>query len=117
MFCCKSKMKWSWDKQSGKGKVKVLICLPPRFVSCRNPAILNTSYTMNQDLPAVVPKQVTAWYHYHEEIYSVTFLWPLSGTDFHRIIFLPQTVLKSRYFRIKRAYCIKEMLSPLLKDS
>ena len=78
---------------------------------------LNTSCTVTADLRAVVPKQVTAWYHSHEVTCSVTFLWPLSGADIHRITFLPQTVLWTRRFRIKRAYCIEKMLSPLLKYS
>lgn len=66
---------------------------------------------MNKGLCAVV----TAWYHYDEDTYSITSLWPLSAGDIHRIIFLPQTVLKTRYF--KSTYCIKKMVSPLLKYS
>lgn len=75
--------------------------------------MLNTSYTMNKSLRVAV----TAWYHYDEGTYSVISLWPLPGGDIHRIIFLPQTVLKPRYFKIKRTYCIKKMLSRLLKYS
>lgn len=97
MFCCKSKMKCPNQKcpcetnNNGKWKVKLLIGLLPHFISWRNPSIRNTFHVEERYPLAVIPKQVTAWCYYHEDTYSVTSFWPLSGTDIHRIICLPQT--------------------------